>query len=34
MAGNKRKGKAVVELKKKKTRQEKEWNHVLSVPDT
>jgi hypothetical protein len=35
MAGDKRKGKAVAELKKKKkTRQEKEWNGVLSVPDT
>jgi hypothetical protein len=33
MAGDKRKGKAVAELKKK-TRQEKEWDHVLSVPDT
>jgi hypothetical protein len=34
MAGDKRKGKAVAEPKKKKTRQEKEWDHVLSVPDT
>jgi hypothetical protein len=34
MAGDKRKGKAVAEMKKKKTRQEKEWDHVLSVPDT
>jgi hypothetical protein len=34
MAGDKRKGKAVVEPKKKKTRQEKEWDRVLAVPDT
>jgi hypothetical protein len=34
MAGDKRKGKAVDEPKKKMTRQEKEWDHVLSVPDT
>jgi hypothetical protein len=34
MAGDKRKGKAVAELKKKKTRQEKEWDRVLLVPDT
>jgi hypothetical protein len=34
MAGDKRKGKAVAEQQKKKTRQEKEWDHVLSVPDT
>jgi hypothetical protein len=34
MAGDKRKGKAVAEPKKKKTRQEKEWDRVLSVPDT
>jgi hypothetical protein len=33
IAGNKRKGKAVAEPKKK-TRQEKEWDRVLSVPDT
>jgi hypothetical protein len=33
MAGDKRKGKAVAEPKKK-TRQEKEWDRVLSVPDT
>jgi hypothetical protein len=34
MAGDKRKGKAVAEPKKKKTRQEKEWDRVLSVLDT
>jgi hypothetical protein len=34
MAGDKRKGKAVAEPKKKKTLQEKEWDSVLSVPDT
>jgi hypothetical protein len=34
MAGDKRKGKAVVEPKKKKTRQQKEWDRVLAVPDT
>jgi hypothetical protein len=34
MAGDKRKGKAVVEPKKKKTRQQKEWERVLAVPDT
>jgi hypothetical protein len=33
MAGDKRKGKAAAEPKKKKTRQEKEWERVLSVPD-
>jgi hypothetical protein len=33
MAGDKRKGKAVAEPKKKKTRQEKEWDRVLAVPD-
>jgi hypothetical protein len=33
-AGDKRKGKAVAEPKKKKTRQEKEWERVLSVADT
>jgi hypothetical protein len=33
MAGDKRKGKAVAEPKKK-TRQEKEWDRVLLVPDT
>jgi hypothetical protein len=33
MAGDKRKGKAVAEPKKK-TRQEKEWDRVLSMPDT
>jgi hypothetical protein len=34
MAGDKRKGKAVAEPKKKKTQQQKEWDRVLSVPDT
>jgi hypothetical protein len=34
MAGDKRKGKAVAELKKKKTRQQKERERVLAVPDT
>jgi hypothetical protein len=34
MAGDKRKGKAVAELKRKKTRQQKEWERVLAVPDT
>jgi hypothetical protein len=34
MVGDKRKGKAVAEPKKKKTRQEKEWDHVLLVLDT
>jgi hypothetical protein len=35
MAGDKRKGnKAVAEQKKKKTRQQKEWERVLVVPDT
>jgi hypothetical protein len=34
MARDKRKGKAVAESKKKKTHQEKEWDRVLSVPDT
>jgi hypothetical protein len=34
MAGDKRKGKAVAEPKKKKTHQQKEWDRVLSVPDT
>jgi hypothetical protein len=34
MAGDKRKGKAVVEPKKKKRRQQKEWDRVLIVPDT
>jgi hypothetical protein len=33
MAGDKRKGKAVAEPKKK-TRQQKEWERVLVVPDT
>jgi hypothetical protein len=34
MAGDKRKGKAVAEPKKKKTRKQKEWERVLAVPDT
>jgi hypothetical protein len=34
MADDKRKGKAVVEPKKKKSRQQKEWERVLAVPDT
>jgi hypothetical protein len=34
MASDKRKGKAVAEPKKKKTRQQKEWERVLEVPDT
>jgi hypothetical protein len=34
MASDKRKGKAAAEPKKKKTRQEKEWDRVLSVQDT
>jgi hypothetical protein len=34
MAGDKWKGNAVAEPKKKKTRQEKEWDRVLAVPDT
>jgi hypothetical protein len=34
MAGDKRKGKAVAEPKKKKTRQHKEWERVLAMPDT
>jgi hypothetical protein len=34
MAGDKRKGKAVAGQKKEKTRQEKEWDRVLSVLDT
>jgi hypothetical protein len=34
MAGDKRNGKAATEPKKKKTRQEKEWERVLAVPDT
>jgi hypothetical protein len=34
MAGDKWKGKAVVEPKKKKSRQQKEWDRVLAVPDT
>jgi hypothetical protein len=36
MTGDKRKGKgkAVAEPKKMKTRQQKEWERVLAVPDT
>jgi hypothetical protein len=34
MARDKREGKAVAEPKKKKTRQQKEWERVLAVPDT
>jgi hypothetical protein len=34
MVGDKRKGKAVAEQKKKKSRQQKEWERVLAVPDT
>jgi DNA primase len=34
MAGDKRKGKAVAEPKKKKTKQQKEWERVLAVPYT
>jgi hypothetical protein len=34
MAGDKRKGNAVAEPTKKKTRQDKEWDRVLAVPDT
>jgi hypothetical protein len=34
MAGDKRKGKAIAEPKKKKTFQQKEWDCVLLVPDT
>jgi hypothetical protein len=34
MASDKRKGEAVAEPNKKKTRQEKEWERVLVVPDT
>jgi hypothetical protein len=34
MAGDKRKGKAVAEPKKKKSKQQKEWERVLAVPDT
>jgi hypothetical protein len=33
MASDKRKGKVVAEPKKKKTRQEKEWERVLAAPD-
>jgi hypothetical protein len=34
MAGDKMMGKAVAEPKKKKRRQQKEWDRVLAVPDT
>jgi hypothetical protein len=34
MAGDKRKGKAIAEQKKKKSKQQKEWERVLAVPDT
>jgi hypothetical protein len=34
MAGDKLKGKAVAEQKKKKSKQQKEWERVLAVPDT
>jgi hypothetical protein len=34
MAGDKWKGKAVAEPKKKKSKQQKEWERVLAVPDT
>jgi hypothetical protein len=34
MAGDKRKSKAVSEPKRKKSRQQKEWERVLAVPDT
>jgi hypothetical protein len=34
MADDKRKSKVVAEPKKNKTRQEKEWDKVLVVPDT
>jgi hypothetical protein len=34
MAGDKRKGKAVAEPKKKKSRQQKEWERVLAMLDT
>jgi hypothetical protein len=34
MAGDKRKGKAVAEPKKKKSKQQKEFECVLAVPDT
>jgi hypothetical protein len=34
MAGDKRKGKAFAEPKKKKSRQQKEWERVHAVPDT
>jgi hypothetical protein len=34
MPGDKRKGKALAEPKKKKTRHQKEWERMLAVPDT
>jgi hypothetical protein len=34
MAGDKRKGKLVAAPKKKKSKQQKEWDRVLAVPDT
>jgi hypothetical protein len=34
MAGDKRMGKAVAEPKKKKRRQQKEWDRVVAVTDT
>jgi hypothetical protein len=34
MAGDKQNGKAVAEQKKKKSKQQKEWERVLAVPDT
>jgi hypothetical protein len=34
MAGYKRKGKVIAEQKKKKSKQHKEWERVLVVPDT
>jgi hypothetical protein len=34
MACDKRKGKVAAELKKKKTRREKEWEHVFAITDT
>jgi hypothetical protein len=34
MTGDKRKGKAVAEPKKKKSRQQKKWDRVLAVSDT
>jgi hypothetical protein len=34
MAGDKWKGKAIAEQKKKKSKRRKEWERVLAVPDT